>query len=145
PGASTPIPSAATDEALMRAYAEGHSDALEVLFKRHAPWIASFLRQGLSTDRAQDLLQETFLQLHRSRRDFKEGATLRPLLFTIALNVKRQDLRRERRRRELPVDTFEGSLAAPAPPDIDVTRDIQAALGELPEAQREVIRLHWME
>ena len=36
---------------------------------------------------ASDLVQQTFLQLHRARRDFDPSQKLKPWIFTIAMNL----------------------------------------------------------
>src|SRR5271154_4911328 len=89
-----------TDEELMAAYVAGDRAAFDEIFRRYAPVLFRTLRRGAGGEEAGDLLQQTFLQLHRSRADFNRGAALRPWLFTIAINVKRQHWRALSRRRE---------------------------------------------
>src|SRR5215211_6971161 len=70
-----------TDETLMAAYIAGDRAAFDQLFARHAPALLGMMRRHVrSGDLANDLLQQTFLQLHRARFDFKQGALLRPWL-----------------------------------------------------------------
>src|SRR5690606_4504339 len=59
--------------------------------RRFAPRLQRLLRRDVvRAEDAHDLVQQTFLQLHRARHEFRTGAKLRPWLFTIALNLKRQ-------------------------------------------------------
>lgn len=139
----------ATDEELMAAYVAGDRAAFGTLFQRYAPRLQRLMQRDLGrTDEANDLVQQTFLQLHRARRDFRPDAKLRPWLFTIALNLKRQHFRRLGRR---PVTSLDDDAAvepvAPGGGPEGRVRDLQlrAALGRLPEGQREVIVLHWFE
>lgn len=140
----------ASDEELMAAYVGGDRSAFSELFSRYAPRLQRLMQRDLGgAEDAHDLVQQTFLQLHRARHDFRTDAKLRPWLFTIALNLKRQHFRRKGRRPETSLDA-EGGPAEPVAPRGDPEArisDVQlrAALGKLPEGQREVIMLHWFE
>ncbi|MFO0635201.1 MAG: hypothetical protein U0168_20330, partial [Nannocystaceae bacterium] len=60
----------ASDEALMAAYVAGDRDAFARLFERWAPRLRQlFARNGARPDEAADLVQQSFLQLHRARHD----------------------------------------------------------------------------
>lgn len=142
-------PSQRDDEALMAAYRGGDARALRELFRRHAPRLTRLMAMHLgSQSDAQDIVQATFLNLHRARLDFREGSRLRPWLYTIAYNLMR-DHHRYRGRR--PEDLTEparqhahpGSTPSPDAPLLD--EPVRRALTQLPEAQREVILLHWFE
>jgi RNA polymerase sigma factor (sigma-70 family) len=135
-----------TDDELMTAYVAGDDGAFNEIFRRHAPTLLRALRPGVGGNEASDLLQQTFLHLHRSRADFARGAALRPWLFTIAINVKRQYLRTLARRREALVGDGLENVAAPAPRTArDELEGIAALLAELPPAQRKVIELHFID
>jgi RNA polymerase sigma-70 factor (ECF subfamily) len=91
-------------------------------------------------------VQQTFLQLHRARADFRPGSRLRPWLYTIALNLGRQHLRRLGRRGDAPLVDPDAHAAAGREPEAPlVDAEVRALLATLPEAQREVIVLHWFE
>ena len=95
-----------------------------------------------------DLVQQTFLQLHRARRDFRVGAPLRPWLYTIAMNLRREYWRKAGRSRIAPVELQEHMIPSTEQPDLIGKEDAQrvrAALAELPDGQREVIELHWLD
>lgn len=132
----------------MRRYVtEADRDAFHELFRRYAPrLLAMFRRSGCSDVTAQDLLQQSFLHLHRARYDFRLDGKLRPWLFTIATNVKREHFRRQQRKPETSLDPElhrEPSTAHAGSTASD--RLVRRALADLPEAQREVILLHWYE
>ncbi len=134
----------------MAAYVGGERSAFAELFGRYAPRLQRLMQRDLGgAEEAHDLVQQTFLQLHRARNDFRPGAKLRPWLFTIALNLKRQHFRRLGRRPVTSLSTDEGVAEPVAPRGNPEARvgDVQlrAALLRLPEAQREVIVLHWFE
>jgi DNA-directed RNA polymerase specialized sigma24 family protein len=63
-----------SDEQLMRAYVAGDAAAFRVIFERYAPLLLrAMLRELYVREEANDLVQQTFLQLHRARRDFDPG------------------------------------------------------------------------
>ena len=133
----------------MAAYVAGQAAAFSVLFARYGPRLLRVMSRGVSRPSdVQDLVQQTFLQLHRARHDFRPGAKLRPWLFTIALNLKRQYFRRAGRRSEasLAQEGVPEPVAITGDPERDLrSARVRKALDGLPEAQREVIALHWFE
>lgn len=133
----------------MVAYCAGDAAAFRELFARYAGPLHRILsRFRLSHEQLSDLVQQTFLQLHRARLDFDANCELRPWLLTIAFNLAREQLRRNRRKPESCLD-----LVAPqglgCPPDellrAELRRDLSNALQQLPDDQREVVRLHFVE
>jgi RNA polymerase sigma factor (sigma-70 family) len=138
-----------SDEELMQAYVAGDTAAFRELFARYAPLLARVLaRQLRSSQEANDLVQQTFLQLHRARNDFRADAKLRPWLFTIALNLKREHFRRVRRHPEAPLE-LDGRLDPAVEPRgtqrAEAARELQGVLVQIPPDQAEVIALHWLE
>lgn len=137
-----------SDEELMAAYVAGDAAAFDELFARYSPVLLRVMRQQLfRPGDAEDLVQQTFLQLHRSRKDFKAGHRLRPWLFTIALNLKREYFRRIKRRPEagLPDDGRADPVEAPRGQHrVEASQTVRYALERLPEDQRDVIVLHWI-
>jgi RNA polymerase sigma-70 factor, ECF subfamily len=135
-----------TDERLMEAYSAGDHRALEGLFNRYAPVLLRVLRRQVTAEQAEDLLQQTFLQVHRARHDFDPRQRFRPWLFTIALNLRREHHRRRARRPETLVEQLpERSDHAWVDSPADAVNDLAWALAALPFEQREVIELHWLE
>ncbi len=136
-----------SDESLMAAYVGGDSSAFAELFARYSPRLTRLFTRDLGrNEEAHDLVQQTFLQLHRARRDFKLGAALRPWLFTIALNLKRQYFRRQSRRPNVPLADEEAVASTEAGPEQKLgDAQLRQALGRLSENQRDVIVLHWFE
>jgi RNA polymerase sigma-70 factor (ECF subfamily) len=136
-----------SDEELMAAYVNGDQRAFAELFERYAPMLVRLMRRQIRVeDDALELVQQTFLQLHRARLDFEEGRKLRPWLMTIAFNLKREYFRRRKRRPEAPLE-FEPPASTrthPVERRADIER-VRTALDSLPEGQREVIAMHWFE
>lgn len=133
----------------MLAYCAGDTAAFNELFARYAPLLERVLRRfGPSKDQLADLVQQTFLQLHRARNDFRADCELRPWLMTIAFNLAREQLRRTRRRPEAAIDTAPEIMLSGQPVGqhlFETRRDLSLALEQLPSDQREVVRLHFVE
>jgi len=131
----------------MLSYVQGDQGAFRELFLRYAPVLLRLLTRNVGRPaEAQDLTQQTFLQLHRARHDFRRDMRLRPWVMTIALNLARDLLRRRGRRPETDIDAEVIAAPATVPAAASDERDrVRRALEELPREQREVIELHWFE
>jgi RNA polymerase sigma-70 factor (ECF subfamily) len=153
-----------SDEALMARYqARAEQAAFEALFRRWAGKLLAFFRRGLwggagADEVAADLVQKTFLHVHRARADYAVGRPFRPWLYTIALNVRREEGRWRSRHREVlasaddaSADGRGGAMARAREPAVEPgttsasDRLVRRALAALPGAQREVVILHWYE
>lgn len=133
----------------MLAYCAGDAASFAELFARYAPILERVLRRfGPGKDQLADLVQQTFLQLHRARNDFRPDCELRPWLMTIAFNLAREQLRRARRRPETELDATAETKLAHQPDEqqrFELRRDLSLALAQLPSDQQEVVRLHFVE
>lgn len=134
-----------SDEVLMCFYMDDVEGADRELYRRLAPSLFAMARAALRDDaEAEDVVQRTFLQVHRSRHRFRQDARLRPWFFTIGMNAVRDALRRRKRRRETPLvneESQEWNIVERR----DRVRHLRAALKRLPTAQRQAIELHWIE
>ncbi len=141
-----------TDETLMAAYIGGDSSAFAELFERYAVVLKRMmLKNHCPEDVANDLVQQTFFQVHRARLDFDPTRTFRPWLFTIAMNLLRGHFRGTSRRPEAqleldgigdpPVEAVGSSRLE----DEQQAERVREALAQLPENQRVVIQMHWFE
>jgi RNA polymerase sigma-70 factor (ECF subfamily) len=128
---SAPSPMATaeiTDEALLTAYIDGDRQAFAALLERYRTELHGFLARFLgSSAAADDVFQETFLQVHLAASTFDSTRHFKPWLFTIAANKARDWHRRQKRRRAV-------SLDAPLGGDPDGTRlvDIMESKAEVP-------------
>lgn len=138
----------ASDEELMVRYRAGDRGAFNELFERYAPLLLRVMQYQLyRREDARDLVQQTFLQLHRSRADFRPDAKLRPWLLAIAFNLKRRHLGRVGRELAHTVEpeALANLTASYSPSDaLDAEHEVRSALAALPPEQREVIVLHWL-
>jgi RNA polymerase sigma-70 factor (ECF subfamily) len=123
-----------TDEALMARYVEGDQRAFNELFRRYQPLLERLLRPGLSAD-AKDVVQQTFLNLHRARGTFIHGSAFRPWLLTIAFNLKRQHFRQHFRVVDLDAVNLAESSATNAETSYSLRR-VLTAFGKLSARER---------
>ena len=131
----------------MAAWTRGDRRAFDKLFTRLAPRVHGFfLRSFRDEGLADDLLQVTFMKVHRARSQYDQGLRVAPWVFTVAARVRLDELRKRLR---LPEDADEEALARAdaqafrdPPPDADLVDAVRAALEKLPESQRTVIHLH---
>jgi RNA polymerase sigma-70 factor (ECF subfamily) len=141
PGASAG--SADADRELARRFAAGESGAVRDLYARYAgPVLTVTLARLGDRSLADEAVQETLVKAWRARATFDPGRRLSPWVYTIARRVAADIARRERRR---PPTT----ALPPSVPAEDVTTlvdtwemwEVRHALGDLPDEEREVVRL----
>jgi RNA polymerase sigma-70 factor (ECF subfamily) len=150
----------ASDEELMLDFRAGDSAAFTVLVRRHHGAVFNFIvRFTGQRERAQDVLQDTWLKVIRSASDYAPKAKFTTWLYTIARNLCVDTARRETFRRTESLDSpakgasdeDSKTLAASLPaegqsPDreahnMSLRPLLMQALSGLPEEQREVFVL----
>lgn len=145
-GAET-VPANALDGAELRELMIGYQGAdpvaAERLVIRLCPALLRFLSAPNQTrDVAQDMLQEFWLRLHRSRHSYHPSEPVLPWIFTIARNTRVDAYRRRRRLliREVTLATIHEKSCQTHQPDI-AESEILRALDDLPRSQRETVML----
>lgn len=143
---------AESDEWLMQQVKAGRRDCLEVLVRRYATPLLTYLHRITSVRHtAEDLLQETFLAVWAKRETFAGTGSFASWLFAIATNCQRQAYRTQSRRISF-VDAADSIpvAACTAPTPLDQTllteqqQTLSVAIERLPEQQRIVLVLrHW--
>jgi RNA polymerase sigma-70 factor (ECF subfamily) len=135
-----------SDDELMAAYLAGEASAFDELFRRYALPLLRALRRRLDAEDAHDIVQQTFLQLHRCRFDYQPGAGIRPWIYTIAFNLQRRQARRWHFEDAfLEEEAATGGGAVTWPVDGAAIQSVRSAVAQLPREQRRVIALHWFE
>lgn len=142
---------------LVSAAQAGHAPALDALVRRYHTPLCQFLeRMCGDADRAGDLAQETFLKMIRALPRYQPRAKFSTWLYTIAVNLARDEARRLRYRGrfQTSLDDSDSPAAEPvstAPAVADevlarITREeIRRALVDLSPEHREVLLLHYFE
>jgi len=126
----------------MIAYQSGDGAAATALIQRVSPLLYRlFIADAASRAHADDLLQETWLQIHRVRRTYRAGEPLLPWAYAIARHVRIDHYRRMRRTRLREQRLEATAQLAEAGPEPATLEDLDALLAPLPAGQREVIEM----
>lgn len=147
PMTGTPTPAVADDQALLARAAGGDTAALGALYDRYGRLVFSVaLRVTGDRQSAEEIAQDTFLRLwQQAARYAPERGSCAAWLVTIAHRRAIDELRSRRgasRRREVMLPDLVADDRAPDLADLSGLRaDLQSALAELPQAQREAIEL----
>ena len=145
------------DAELMIAFQQGDARAFEFLVARHQRGIYNFvLRSVRERGRAEELLQEVFLRVVRSKNRYQRTAQFSPWIYSIARHLCVDESRRARFRDHQSLDAQrpgrDGDAGGPMVarlPDQGVPTDeaaeaptlrkrLSAAIDRLPDDQREV-------
>jgi RNA polymerase sigma-70 factor (ECF subfamily) len=137
------IPLAEARSLVARARA-GDTGALEHLYRAYEGSVYTLARRLTRTaEDAEDVLQETFLEVCRSLSGWRGDGSLWGWVRTIAANKALMRYRREKVRR---TEELEGEVAElRATEDVPLQLDLEAALARLPERTRAVVWLHDVE
>lgn len=145
---------AAEEAELMARYCDGDKGAFDELYGRIAPRLSAYLAR-LSGNRAlaDDLLQQTFMKVHRARSAYIRGAAPLPWLYAIAHRTFLDEARRQKRSKLVPskpddsVPEIRAHISGKAENEVDAPQDpellraVMAALQDLPQTQREALVL----
>ena len=149
----------ARDREDMQKLIAGHDAALNDLMERHATPVFHFLcRLTGNEEDANDLAQETFVRVFKSRDRFDPGQKFSTWLFTIAANLGRNHFRWRARHPNISLETPIGDggeatqtlgytlpSAAPSPNEQTLAGEraaaVRQAVAALPEDLREAIVL----
>lgn len=135
-----------SDERLMIQVAQGRADRLELLVRRYATMLLTFIcRLVVDRHRGEELFQEVFLAVWTKRRTYRFPQPFRPWLYKIALNRCRQELRRKTGHLVTGSDPafWETTAVDPAPDDPAVATEnrtlVADAVATLPPRQRTIV------
>ncbi len=151
-----------SDEILLFDYRHGDTAAFETLVQRYRDELLHFLIRFLgSRAAAEDVFQETFLQVHLSADTFDVDRRLKPWLFTIAANKARDYHRKNARRATLSlnagvggegdrgdfIDLLDANLPSPDAPIVDSERSrlVKRVIDDLPGHLREILLLSYFQ
>jgi len=150
-----------TDEQLLSDYRHGDKKAFSDLVQRYQRELYHFLVRFLGNRAsAEDVFQETFLQVHQSADQFDLQRRFRPWLFTIAANKARDLIRSQARRPANPlqatispgdeesgefIDLMQSANETPDEPmeKQELQQQVQKAVTGMPEHLREILLLSY--
>ncbi|MDB5172358.1 MAG: polymerase ECF-type sigma factor [Phycisphaerales bacterium] len=117
------------DEQLLDDYRHGEASAFGQLVARYQRELYHFLVRFLGNRAsAEDVFQETFLQVHQSAEQFDPARRFRPWLFTIAANKARDLIRSQARR---PTNPLQASIS-PGDGESGEFIDLMKSAAEMP-------------
>jgi len=147
-----------TDLRLARKARRGDRQALEALYDRHRDRLLGYLHKMLGQRQiAEDVFQDVWIKVMQALPNYRPTpGSFRPWLFRVAANASVDRMRREKRRVGPALDAPAGAdtservvdrIAAeqPSPESesvgIEIARDLDLALAQLPERQRNAVLL----
>ena len=149
------------DSALVGRYLEGERFAFQELVERYQERLLNFIYRTIGDrDRAEDLVQETFVRVYRHLHRFDRTKKFSTWAYTIASNLAKNELRNRSRTPLVLFQAMKKSWEADhrplefedftyAPDDLFRKRHlratVEAAVAELPEHHRVVFVLREME
>ena len=150
-----------TDEQLLGDYRHGDKSSFAHLVSRYQRELYHFLVRFLGNRAAaEDVFQETFLQVHQSAEQFDPQRRFRPWLFTIAANKARDLIRSQARRPANPlqasispgddesgefIDLMQSASDLPSEPmeKQELQHQVQETVSGMPEHLREILLLSY--
>jgi RNA polymerase sigma-70 factor (ECF subfamily) len=138
----------ADDLRLMRLVGEGDTGAFEELIEKHQALVAGTIGRMLgSNSDVEDIAQQVFIRVWKSARRYVPRAKFTTWLLKITRNLVFNELRRTKRRAQVPLQSEPGTEDPPlkdemnlAPDasllDMELQRTIKEAILQLPETQR---------
>jgi len=127
-----------SDEALMLDYQRGSRDAFEELFERYRGPLSGFFRRRVRRqERAEDLVQETFLAVIRATSRYEPRSLVRTYLYGIALKLLAEERRRQAK--DMPAPDSSPEPATEDTPEAALW--VRQAVDKLEAIDREVLML----
>ena len=144
-----------SDEDLMELFQEGKERAFNELVSRYQVRLHNFLyRYTKDHQDCEDLVQETFLRVHKSKHSYERIAKFSTWMYTIALNLAKSLYKRKQRMYQISIhkDETDPDDREVVLEDSHILQDeelheklcmeqLEKALMELPEEFREVVML----
>jgi len=126
----------------MERYQQADPEAPAALVVALSPALMRFFRsQAANRQQADDLLQDTWLRIHRVRHTYRPGEPVLPWVYAIARRVRVDGYRKTRRitKHEITVEVLPERPARGEPRN--VLPPFETLVAGLPQAQREVITM----
>lgn len=138
-----------SDAQLVSAYQSGKAEAFEALYFRHAQRVWRYARYfSGSDDAAAEIVQEAFVRVARNIGSFEGRAQFSTWLFTIVRSISIDTTSQRKRRPQTgKAEDWMNSVPSqtPGPEEnlaaIETRAAVRAAIGRLPESEREAVLL----
>lgn len=137
-------PDPRSDEALVAALNRGDTSAFNAIYYRYRDWVVRLAQRFTGNpDDALDVLQETFSYLFRKFPGFVLSARMTTFLYPVVKNLS--IAARRRRERHASEENAPDPVAAEGVQYDQARRELSVVLGSLPEAQREVLLMRFVD
>jgi len=149
------------DSAVVTAYLAGEERAFQELVERYQTRLLNFIYRTIGDrDRAEDLVQETFIRVYRHLHRFDRSKKFSTWVYTIASNLAKNELRNRSRNPLVLFQTMQGSSddddrpiqfedTTARPDDLYRKRHlrelVEQTVAQLPEHHRQVFVLRELE
>ena len=134
------------DQQLVDALNRGDARAFDAIYHRYRDWVVRLaLRFTGNNEDALDVLQETFAYVFRKFPGFRLTASMTTFLYPVVKNLS--IAARRKRTRMASSDAVE-TPDPPAPSEVDPARqrsELEAVMASLPEGQREVLLMRFVD
>jgi RNA polymerase sigma-70 factor (ECF subfamily) len=129
-------------EILMARYQDGDSAAASALVDHVSPQLFRFFAAQISSRaEADDLLQETWLRVHKVRHTYRTGEPAMPWFYAIAHHIRVDHYRKAVRSAAGERRLMESQEAATMPNDARPMEEVAILLAPLSASQREVLEM----
>jgi len=144
-----------SDQILLKSYLSGDEAAFEILIRKHKDKVFAFILSKIKNyNLAHDVFQDTFIKVINSlkRGKYNEEGKFVPWVMRIAHNLVIDHFRRQKKTRSIaPTDDFnifdvisnEEKNAEEEMIDDQITSDVRKLIEELPEDQKEVLKMRY--
>ncbi len=136
-----------SDEYLMTAFCDGDDYAFEELVKRYKDRIIGYIfKYTRDVERSEEIAQEVFIRVFRSRDRYSVKAKFSTFIYRIAMNLSFNEVRDRKRRKTDVTEEFPTLSREKDNPEIKVARDeteklVLKGINQLPPRYREVVML----
>ena len=97
-----------TDEELILEFQNENTEAFNEIVHRYKDKVVNFLyRYTGSREESEDLAQDTFLKLYKSKHLYREIARFSTWFYTIAINIAKTNLRKNKRYNSISISEFD--------------------------------------
>ncbi len=139
-----------TDAQLVEDVLVGDTDSFDLLMARYQHAVFNYLFYlTRNHERAEDLVQETFIRAYQSLKSLRNREKFKPWLFRIATNLFKSHYRKWILRPFIPLPDSYPSAGMEDPEEsierLETQMEVQKALSSLPESARSVLLLREME
>ncbi len=132
-----------TDEELMLLYQNGSEEAFQALYSRHSSKIFGYVKSRIKNrEEAQELFQEVFVKIHKSKHLYNRTFPVLPWIFTVTKNALIDRARAVKVKEEVLYDV--DLIAAPEVAFEAGVSNLSPVLSELSNVQRKAIELRYL-